>query len=667
MATKRIYDVICVGRAAVDLYGQQVGSKLQDISTFAKYLGGSAGNIAYGCARLGLKSAMLTRVGDEQMGEFVRQVLAQAGVDVSHVMSDPERLTGLVLLSIKDKDTFPLLFYRHDCADMALSVEDFDEAFIASARALLITGTHLSTAHTYQVCLQAIRWAKANGTQVMLDIDYRPVLWGLTKLGEGENRFVSAATVTAHIQSVLSYCDLIVGTEEEICIAGGESDLTKSLQAIRTITDAVLVVKRGPLGCVVFTEAIPNDIEQGLCIKGVNVEVLNVLGAGDAFLSGFLRGQLQGESIEQCCRYANACGAIVVSRHGCAPAMPTAEELDYFLQSVERTENSRPAEDCQLDYLHRVTTRRTYYDEEICALALDHRRQFVAMAQEAGADLNQLPELKQLLVQAVARGAAGAELVRPATLLDSTYGQQALLQISGQDWWVARPVEQPGSRPLAFEQGNALLAQLQYWPLEHIVKCLVYYHPEDSPTLRLAQEQQLLSLYQVCQQTGHELLLEVIPPDFDAALKTVPLTLQRFYNLGIYPDWWKLPALSASSWQQVTTLITERAPHCRGIVVLGLEAPIAELLSGFAIAAQFSIVKGFAVGRSVFGQSCKQWLAGEITDNALIDTVAAQYQLLIHGWRKYRKSLNSVNSLCPGEPVDNTESTRVTDKTRRLA
>ncbi|MGI0115422.1 bifunctional 5-dehydro-2-deoxygluconokinase/5-dehydro-2-deoxyphosphogluconate aldolase [Zooshikella sp. RANM57] len=667
MATERTFDVICVGRAAVDLYGQQVGATLQDVSTFAKYLGGSAGNIAYGCARLGLKSAMLTRVGDEQMGEFVRQTLAQAGVDVSHVVSDPERLTGLVLLSIKDKDTFPLLFYRHDCADMALSLEDFDEAFIASAQALLITGTHLSTAHTYKVCLQAIRWAKANGTQVILDIDYRPVLWGLTKLGDGENRFVSAATVTAHIQSILPYCDLTVGTEEEISIAGGESDLTRSLQAIRTITDAVLVMKRGPLGCVVFPEAIPEAIEQGLCVNGVNVEVLNVLGAGDAFLSGFLRGWLQGASIELCCHYANACGAIVVSRHGCAPAMPTAEELDYFLQSVEQAEHSHPAVDRQLDYLHRVTTRRVYQDDEVCALALDHRRQFVAMAHETGADLNRLPELKQLLVQAVAQGAAGADLVRPATLLDSTYGQQALLHISGQDWWVARPVEQPGSRPLVFERGNALLAQLQHWPLEHIVKCLVYYHPEDSSALRLAQEQQLLSLYQVCQQTGHELLVEVVPPGLDASLETVSLTLQRFYNLGIYPDWWKLPALSASSWQQVATLISERAPHCRGVVMLGLEAPIAELLSGFASAAQFSIVKGFAVGRSVFGQPCRQWLAGKITNDVLIETVASQYQQLIHGWREYRKPLNSANSPCIGESVHNTKSTRVTDKARRLA
>lgn len=115
----RNLDIICVGRAAVDLYGQQIGARLEDMGSFAKYLGGSSGNIAYGTARLGLRSAMLTRVGDEHMGRFVREEFDAAGVDTSHVITDSERLTGLVILGIKDRDTFPLIFYRNDCADMA--------------------------------------------------------------------------------------------------------------------------------------------------------------------------------------------------------------------------------------------------------------------------------------------------------------------------------------------------------------------------------------------------------------------------------------------------------------------------------------------------------------------------------------------------------------------
>ena len=189
---EKALDIICLGRAAVDFYGDQVGSRLEDMGSFSKYLGGSSCNIAYGCSRLGLKSAMLTRVGDEHMGRFVRKELQRVGVDVSRVVTDKERLTGLVVLGIKDQDTFPLIFYRNDCADMALSTEDFTPEFIAAAEALLITGTHFSTENTYNTSMTAIKYAKQAGVKVVVDIDYRPVLWGLTSLGDGETRFISS-------------------------------------------------------------------------------------------------------------------------------------------------------------------------------------------------------------------------------------------------------------------------------------------------------------------------------------------------------------------------------------------------------------------------------------------------------------------------------------------
>ena len=246
--TKKKLDVICLGRAAVDLYGEQIGSCLEDMSSFKKYLGGSSGNIAYGTARLGLKSAMLTRVGDEHMGRFVREELQRAGVDVSHVKTDRDRLTGLVLLGIKDKDTFPLIFYRENCADMALSEDDFSPEFIASSRSLLITGTHFSTKETHAASMKAIEYAKATDTKVVIDIDYRPVLWGLTGLGDGESRFVSSAKVSEHLQSIIPDADLIVGTEEEIHIAGGSTDTIQALKKLRSLTKATIVLKLWSFG-----------------------------------------------------------------------------------------------------------------------------------------------------------------------------------------------------------------------------------------------------------------------------------------------------------------------------------------------------------------------------------------------------------------------------------
>ena len=139
--TGRKFDLICLGRLAVDLYAQQIGARLEDVTSFARYLGGSSANIAFGCARLGLKSAMLARVGNDHMGRFLADALEREGCDVSHVKTDLQRLTALVLLGLKDRDTFPLVFHRENCADMAIDEADFDESFIASSRALLITGT----------------------------------------------------------------------------------------------------------------------------------------------------------------------------------------------------------------------------------------------------------------------------------------------------------------------------------------------------------------------------------------------------------------------------------------------------------------------------------------------------------------------------------------------
>jgi 5-dehydro-2-deoxygluconokinase len=137
-------DLIAIGRVSVDLYGQQIGSRLEDVSTFAKAVGGCPANVAIGAARLGLKSALISRVGDEPMGRFVREQLAREGVETRGVLVDPQRLTSLVLLSVHDAETFPLIFYRENCADSALGEDDIDEAFVASARAVLITGTHFS-------------------------------------------------------------------------------------------------------------------------------------------------------------------------------------------------------------------------------------------------------------------------------------------------------------------------------------------------------------------------------------------------------------------------------------------------------------------------------------------------------------------------------------------
>ena len=623
-APGRRLDVICLGRLAVDLCAQQIGARLEDVSSFAKYPGGSSANIALGCARLGLRSAMISRVGDDHMGRFLTETLAREGCDVSHVSSDPNRLTALVVLGIN---------YGQDCADMAIDEADVDEAFIASSKALLITGTHFSTPHVHRLSTLALDHARRNDVRTILDIDYRPVLWGLTQKGEGENRFVSSDRVTAHLQAILPRFDLVAGTQEEFMAAGGSRDIIASLKAVRQLTPATLVIKRGALGSAVIDGEVPDRLEDAFNWRGVELEVLNVLGAGDGFMAGFLRGWLNGADYEICCREANACGALVASRHACAPAMPTAAELDYFLANADRLK--RPDQDPVLTRLHRVTVPRRSWPE-LLVFAFDHRIQLFELAREAGQDESRLPRLKRLLLEAFTQSEEALQLQgRAGVLVDDRYGQDALDAATGRGWWVGRPVELPGSNPLEFDRGRSVGTHLISWPQEQVVKCLVRFHPDDGVENRIEQETQLRTLHDAVQVSGHELLLEVIPPKHPPrAEDTVYRAMKRLYNVGIRPEWWKLEPMSGEAWRMVEALIEERDPACRGVLLLGLGARIEDLAAAFREARQHRCCRGFAVGRTVFQEPSRNWLAGEIDDVELIVRVRANLEELIRAWER---------------------------------
>jgi len=633
----RRFDLACLGRLAVDLYAQQVGSRLEDVASFAKYLGGSSANIAFGAARLGLRAAMVSRVGDEQMGRFLVETLQREGCDTSMVQVDPDRLTALAILGLKDRDTFPLLFYRENCADMAIAADAIAEDFIADCRALLITGTHLSQPVVRAASTHALAHAGRHRTLRVLDIDYRPVLWGLTKRGDGQTRYVPDARVTASLQELLPQFDLLIGTEEEFAIAGGVAgDLLASLRRVREITSAALVVKLGPLGCCLVAGAVPERLADAPTCAGERVEVLNVLGAGDAFAAGLLTGLLRGEDFANAARIANACGAIVVSRHACAPAMPTPAELAHWFGGRRGAD---VAADAQLAHLHRTTAPRPRWDE-LNVLAFDHRSQFYELARAAGASESRLPVLKKLLVRAAERAEASRGLQgRLGVLVDDHYGEDALHAATGRGWWVGRPVELPGSRPLRFDAGPSLGTRLVQWPREQVVKCLVFYHPDDAVDLRLEQEARLQEVRAATRDSGHELLLEVIPPrdggdaaQVDAA---VLRAVQRLYTIGMKPEWWKLAPMQAAGWDALAALVAARDPYCRGAVILGLNQPLADLAAGFA-AATHPVVKGFMVGRSLWAEPARAWLGGNIDDEAFVAAVATNFETLVDAWRATR-------------------------------
>jgi 5-dehydro-2-deoxygluconokinase len=626
-------DVITIGRASVDLYGQQIGSRLEDIQSFAKSVGGCPANIAIGLARLGLKSGVVTRVGDEQMGCFIREQMRREGVALDGIITDPRRLTALVLLAVENDRSFPLIFYRENCADMALTAEEIDPAFIRSARAVLVTGTHFSKPHTSAAQNKAIDIARSNGGKVVFDIDYRPNLWGLAGHAAGDERYIRSEEVSLRLREILPRCDLIVGTEEEIHIAAGEEVTLKALKRIRQSSAATIVVKRGPMGCVVFAGDIPDRIEQGIVGSGFPIEVYNVLGAGDAFLSGFLRGWLRDEPLKTCATWANACGAIAVSRLLCSPEFPTFAELDHFLKHGSPHRALRKDE--TLNHVHWATTRRQQ-SGSLVALAIDHRLQFEALADRLGAPHSRIAPFKVLAVKAAGRVAAG----RPGfgMLLDDRYGREAMFAAAKENFWIGRPVEQPGSRPLRFEGGQDIGSRLIEWPVLHTVKCLAFYHPHDEPELREEQRQKLSDLHEATRRTGRELLIEIIAgrqgPLED---ETVAEVLAELYGADIRPDWWKLePQASARAWRNIDQVIRKHDPWCRGIVLLGLEATSKDLEAAFALTESIGTVKGFAIGRTIFNHAAEAWLAGTMSDEEAIGEMAQKFGQLTAAWQRLR-------------------------------
>jgi 5-dehydro-2-deoxygluconokinase len=208
---------------------------------------------------------------------------------------------------------------------------------------------------------------------------------------------------------------------------------------------------------------------------------------------------------------------------------------------------------------------------------------------------------------------------------------------------VARPVELPGSRPLAFESDKVLALEMRSWPGEHVAKCLVSYHPDDAPTMREAQLARLSELQCASVATFHEFLIEVIPPrDLPADETTLARALSQIYKAGIRPDWWKLPPPgSTQAWEHIDAVIRCHDPHCRGVLLLGLEASEDELRSGFETAAPHPICRGFAVGRTIFADAAAGWFAGRLDDAQVVDDVASRYARLLQLWREARAGITT--------------------------
>nr|PZN53605.1 MAG: 5-dehydro-2-deoxygluconokinase [Chloroflexota bacterium] len=305
-----------MGRSSIDLYSNDVGAPFEEITSFAALVGGCPTNISVGTRRLGLKSALLTAVGNDRVGDFIVHFLKKEGVETKFIPTKEGRRTSAVLLGIQPPDQFPLIYYRDNNADIELTIDDVLAAPVADSRLLLISGTGLSKEPSRSATQFAAELASKSGTDVVLDIDYRPDQW------HDERAFGITVRVT------LPLCDIAIGTEDEVKAATGAATGEDAVQILLQSVRKAVVYKRGGDGSSVY-------LKDGTVyhVPAFKVNVLNVLGAGDAFASGFLYGYLKGWDWKKAARMGNATGAIVVTRQGCANDMPYEEEALSFIES----------------------------------------------------------------------------------------------------------------------------------------------------------------------------------------------------------------------------------------------------------------------------------------------------------------------------------------------
>ncbi len=623
----RPLDLISMGRVAVDLYAEQIGASLKDVETFKKYVGGSAGNCAIGSARLGLKVSMLSKVGADAMGDFVRETLKEENIDTNSLQSSEDHLTGLVVLGICPPDHFPLIFYRNQCADLYIDAQTISSRYIGSAKALLVTGTGFCEQHSHDTTLAVMQLAKEQNTKIILDIDYRPVLWGLSKKGDGESRFKSSAKVSETLQHILPLCALVVGTEEEICIGGGSTDLKSARQKIQSLTDALIVVKKGKDGCALYASGHEKDI------PGYPVPVLNVLGAGDAFMSGLLSVLLKNGSVDEACRRGNACGAIVVRRHGCAPAMPYLDEVHCFQKNYST--HSIADIDEEIEQLHQgFLIKNEGREAPLPIMAFCHRWQFEESCWQAEQPLEKISSFKTAIAKGIIQAQKAHGIKNVTVLTDPVYGAEAIKQAHDAELSVIAPIERSGTELTEWLKNGSAYEILRERPRSWGLKLLWQYHPKQSEETKRHQFQRLSELYDAAKKLDRRLMLEVIAPkDFAFGDGELLSVMEKVYALNIKPYWWKLPAIaSAQQWQAMGTLIDEYDPLARVLILGGESKNLSAFKEAFSIAKSSHHGIGFAVGRSIFWPAWLQFLRGQINEKDVATDIAERYLAFYQLW-----------------------------------
>ena len=331
---EKIYDVTTYGRSSIDLYSQEVGKRFEDIPGFHAFVGGSPLNIAVGCSRLGLKASLLTAVGKDKVGDFLLNFLEKEGVITENIPVIEGARSSAVILGIEPPDRFPLVYYRDNCADSQINIDHVLKAGIEKSRLLEVSGTALNIEPTRSAAFLAAEIAAKHEVPVILDLDFRADQWhdirafGITVRAYMRNANIVLGTKEEILAAYLTDESQLSITHQQISAPEIKGDINEAINGILQLGVEALIMKTGSRGAVVYlSDGTSHEV------PGFPVQVLNILGAGDAFAAGFIYGFLKGWDWYKCCRMGNACGAHVVTQLGCANFTPYEEEILRFIES----------------------------------------------------------------------------------------------------------------------------------------------------------------------------------------------------------------------------------------------------------------------------------------------------------------------------------------------
>ncbi|MGE3318913.1 MAG: PfkB family carbohydrate kinase [Candidatus Berkiella sp.] len=606
--SNKLFDIVVLGPSHVQLQGEQQGSTLKSMLSFQKSIGKGAPSIAIGLARLALKSALISSVGEDAMGQFILETLQDEGVDVSQTNTAKDYLTPLVM---QNNDADQMITYA-SLAPSDSTTKELNENFINKSRALLILSTWLQNASNISNLLETIQKAKEHQVKIILQVNQLP------KRNEKDPFDMS---------SLFALCDVIIGEELDYLQLSNAENIDSALTSFSQLTTALLVVK-GKQACYVPSVCQHRGFSE---VNKVDIH---------ACTTGFLAAWLHEKTLEQCAEAANACETHT-ELNGSSPSLDT---LNFFISH----QNKVFARIIQSPFFANLcySSVQKRLKKPLFLINLGNNELWRKMAEPYGAKEETVNLAKQYVSEAISQAfekspAAGIILEDETTFSYKPWSTKLS--------WLARSLEKPGEVPLQFIHDSELTSILTHWPKHHVAKVSVTYHPDDRYSLRGQQESLLAQLHSVCRNTKNALLIDLIMPmNSLITAKTHAHIMQRFYELGIYPDYWQMSLpRDQRTWENIYTTIQDGAPFCQGIFINAISASLDQLPTLIEIAGKEKLCLGLVTGRALFQNTVEQWFAKKIDDPMLVESLSDNLRNMAALWNEKCQSESLIDHLMP--------------------